>query len=206
MTAATEFAGPGPDVFQNILALNSAYLDLRHDLKGPQKGRMAATPFLLFSLRENDLDWWQCALVDEPQRQLLSEHQVSDADTYALQTAAIGVMWQQARENPYVARLISGASIAWCDMLADLPLLNLLDRAGRRADLLQSRWHESSDAYHRLATAGVSSRGALRRAAHIAALQDLLTAPKNPKPARLAAAACRMPSSARSVAEKEGVT
>jgi len=200
MTVLTEFAGPGADLFDNIEALNCAYLGACHDLKGPQKGRLAASPFLLFSIRESDLAWWKQGLRDDPQRPLLQD--LAAPDVYAVQTAAIGVLWQLARDNPYLARLISGACKPWCDLLADLPLIHVLDRVAHRADLIRPRLTDTSDTFRRLLTAGTSSRSVLRRSAQIAALQKLLTKSSAQGYTQLPAAACKMPSATLGVAER----
>lgn len=203
MATISDFSGPAPDVFINVCALNAAYLDASSDMKGPQKGRLAAAPFLLFSLRETDVQWWGDALQQELQFGLLDESSRLKNDLYAVQTAAVSFLWQLARNNPYVARIVSGASIAWCEMLIEWPLVTILDRVGQRGDLLHQRMDLTDDGERRMLTTGAGSSSVARRAAHIAELQALLTNGSKLALPRLAAAACSMPTVALSVAETQ---
>ena len=52
MLESGDYPGPSPDDYANVTALNTAFIRATLDLKGPQCGRLAAAPFLLFSLRE----------------------------------------------------------------------------------------------------------------------------------------------------------
>lgn len=192
MQQMMEYAGPGQDDYANVLALNTAYIIASSDLKGPQRGRLATAPFLLFSLREGDLEWWQKALTNDRQGDLMAEPEQLNIPLRRIQTAALSFLWQLARQNPYVARVVSGATISWCDMITDLPLVTLLDRAGARGDLIKSRLGHSDTIAERLLGDGVSSRRELRRSSQLRALQALLTRADVDQYARLPAAACNL--------------
>lgn len=192
MQKNTEYPGPGQEDYDNVEALNVAFIREMSTLKGPQRGRLAATPFLLFSLREDDLDWWQHALVEQRQVDLISERQLHNTELLRIQTAALSFLWHLASRNPYATRIISGATIAWCEKIVDLPLHTLLDRVGTRGDLIESRLYRLGIVGQRLLGSGVSSRENLRRSAQLTALQTLLTDPCADQPVRFPAAACSL--------------
>lgn len=192
MEFSSDYPGPSRDDYANVLALNAAFLNRYHDLKGPQKGRLAAAPFLLFSLRENDLDWWAAALADHTQLQL-SESSPNNSDhDRGLQSASISFLWQLARRNPYAARIISGAGIAWCEILTGLPLVTVLERVGTRGDLIASRLDGPDTVCSQLLDQGASSHQNIRCSSHFVALQFLLTKSRGDRHDRLPAAACSM--------------
>ncbi|MCH7829468.1 MAG: hypothetical protein IIB75_02770 [Proteobacteria bacterium] len=203
MEFSTEFPGPGPDDYANVLALNTAFLEASSELKGPQRGRLAAAPFLLFSIRENDLDWWERALADGRQGDLMAAPELNDIELRGIQSAAIGFLWQLARRNPYAARVISGATIAWCEKLISFPLVTLLDRVGARSDLMKSRLDDQEDSGHRLLGAGTSSSSRVRHSSHLVVLQSLLTRTGSEQYIRLPAAACRMARPRLKIAERK---
>ncbi len=205
MEFSTEFPGPGRDDYANVLALNTAFLEAKYELKGPQRGRLAAAPFLLFSIRENDLDWWDRALADDRQGDLMAAPDLGDIELRGIQSAAIGFLWQLARRNPYAARIMSGATIAWCEKLAGFPLVTLLDRVGARSDLMTSRLEDHDDSGHSLLARGTSSRQKVRRASQLIVLQSLLTRTGPEQYSRLPAAACRMASPRLKVAERRPI-
>lgn len=181
------YPGPTNTDFDNVTALNAVFLRTQTDLKSPQRGRLANVPFLLFSLREGDADWWSARLAAGAQGDLLASN-VADATTQMLQTAAIGFLWQLANRDPHVARLVSGASHRWCDILRQYPLITVLDRTAKRGDLLETRLHTNTP----LLQMGTSSISRLRRASHLVALQTLLATSSHAELAPLATAACSM--------------
>jgi len=193
MEQINEYPGPSPDDYANVLALNTAFIKAAFDLKGPQRGRLAATPFLLFSFREFDSQWWDTALVDQPQADLLPVAELDDPQLSRIQTAALSFLWQLAHRNPYAVRIISCASVSWCEKITELPLVTLLDRMGSRGDLMESRLDSPDKFCERLLSAGTSSRPKVRRSSQLTALQSLLTRPGYDNYARLPAAACAMP-------------
>ena len=188
----SEFSGPSPDDYANVLALNAAFIKATSKLKGPQRGRLAAAPFLLFSLREDDVGWWASVLVDEPQGDLMAVAEHESPELRRIQTAAMSFLWQLARRNPYAARIISGATIAWCEKITTLPLMTLLNRIGGRDDLMVSRLDLPVAQGERLLGSGTSSRRQIRRSSQLTALQMLLTNSGINNYTRLPAAACSM--------------
>jgi hypothetical protein len=134
MEQISEYPGPSPDDYANVLALNTAFIKAAFDLKGPQRGRLAAAPFLLFSLRECDPEWWDTVLIDQHQADLLPVAELEDPELRRIQSVALSFLWQLARRNPYAVRIISCATVSWCEKITDLPLITLLDRIGSRGD------------------------------------------------------------------------
>ena len=175
MQEMNEYPGPRQDDYDNVLALNTAFIKASCELKGPQRGRLAAAPFLLFSLREDDMDWWRQALGAEAQQDLLGTAENHDPLLHRVQIAALSFLWQLAQKNPYAVRVVSGATIAWCDAISELPLLTLLDRVGER-----------------LIGGGTSASMTLRRSSQLCALQTLLTRMPSERPAKLSSAACNL--------------
>jgi len=192
MEQVSEFPGPSADDYANVLALNTAFIKATFEMKGPQRGRLAAAPFLLFSVRERDLEWWEEALVDERQGNLMAVADLENPEIRRIQMAALSFLWQLARRNPYAARIISGATVSWCEKITDLPLVTLLDRIGVRGDLMQSRLDNPDVLRERLLDDGTSSKRNVRRSSQLTALQSLLTRATFDNCKRLPAAACNM--------------
>lgn len=187
-----EFAGPSMDDYANVLALNTAFIKVTTDLKGPQRGRLGKAPFLLFSLRQDDVAWWAAVLADQRQGDLMVAAEHESPELRRIQTAAMSFLWQLARRNPYAARIISGATSAWCEKITSLPLITLLNRIGGRDDLMVSRLDLTVAMGERLLAGGTSSRRQVRRSSQLAALQTLLTHSAIDNYTRLPAAACSM--------------
>ena len=192
MEQISEFPGPNADDYSNVLALNTAFIRATSDMSGPQRGRLATTPFLLFSLRERDLDWWDAALVESPQADLMAAAELDNPELQCIQTAALSFLWHLAHRNPYTTRIISDASVWWCEKITDLPLVTLLDRSGGRGDLMLSRLDKPDEPGARLLGDGTSSSPRVRRSSQLVALQSLLTHVTIDNHPRLAAAACQM--------------
>lgn len=188
----SEFPGPSPDDYANVLALNTAFIEATSELKGPQRGRLAAAPFLLFSLREDDVAWWAGVLAEQRQGDLMAVAEHESPELSRIQTAAISFLWQLARRNPYAARIISGATISWCDKITSLPLVTLLNRIGGRGDLMISRLAKPVALGERLLGNGTSSRLKVRRSSQLTVLQTLLTRSESDNYTQLPAAACSM--------------
>lgn len=202
MQELTEYPGPRQDDYDNVLALNSAYINATSDLKGPQRGRLAAAPFLLFSLRENDLDWWRRALGDDRQQDLMQTPDIENPVLRCVQTAGLSFLWQLAQRNPYAVRIVSGATVAWCDLISELPLLTLLDRVGARGDLIQSRLDAPNTIGNRLLGQGTSASTTLRRSSQLSALQELLAGNVTNSEARHSSAACNLSGPVRAIQKK----
>ena len=175
-------SGGLPGICDRLAALNLA-----------QRERLARTPFLLMSLAEDDEARWQSFFTEQQTRDLLQCVQVRDEVAARLTAAGLGFLWQLAQRNPYAARLVSGASLAWCEQLARCTLMDLFTRTLEDQTLLAPRMAGEAGLWDKLLTAGVSNRRHLRLAARVGALQTVLTnAPVRPYRA-LAAAASRMP-------------
>ncbi len=201
-----EYPGPSEDDFANVRALNAAFLtgvkeerfELRDQddsllqelvaaLSPAQVERLAATPFLLFTLHENRPDYWDGLFAKESAADLFTPRGSSSARE--LVAGAIGFLWRLAGQNPYTARVVSGAPLGWCERLAAEPLIDVLQSAVSRHDLVAPRFPAASNMWQKLLGAGVSSDEQVRRAAQLAALQSMLTgAPQEPA---MRAAACR---------------
>jgi len=195
-----EFHGPAGTDLENVTALNERYLELRRRQPGdPLAGlgqaarqRLAASPFLLFSLREHEAARWERLLADGVQLELHGSNADGQAADRELRVAAVSVLWQLARRNPFAARLVTGAPPAWCARLAATMLVSLITRVSDARDLLTPRFPDTDPIWLRLLEATGSPDRDRQRAVRIAALQDILTRGATPDRARLAAAACRM--------------
>lgn len=211
-----DFSGPQAADFDNIQSLNRAFLRrLRETCCGRRlrqafaaapraiiKGlsdlqieRLSATPFLLLSLRERDDDYWR-VLKDAEAQDDLFLHGDIDVETGQLTAAALAFLWQLSRRNPYATRLVSGATLNWCEQLSNCTLLRLLQRTSGRNDLLQPRLAENQDYWGKLLGPGLSSELDVRRAAHLTALQSMLTGDpaRHHRPTRAAACDTLTPS------------
>ncbi len=150
-----------------------------------ERSRLARAPFLLFSFRERDEEYWQQLLDNNPQIDLIRSGERPTKRIQPLRLAALSFLWQLARNNAYAVRLVSGASAGWCERLAGITLVELLQRAAHRRDLLRLRFADDDVVWSRLLGNG-------RLASHHSALQAMLTRGHLSEPKRLAAAACTM--------------
>ena len=188
------FSGPHTDDFRNVVSLNRACLDLlRQDesLSGAMRDlddasrakiraldesaadRLAATPFLLLSFRERDDVYWDRLLDDLPGRDLFAADQSEALQT--LIAASVSFIWQLANRNPYALRLICGSTLYWCERIADLTCLRLLEAVRSRSDLPVLRFASHHHLWRKLLGNGTSRDYPLRNATHISALQMVLT-------------------------------
>jgi len=204
------FEGPESTDYRNVRALNRAYLDLLAEnrqvarslgrlapslkermtsMTRTEADRLAAAPFLLLSFRERDDDLWTRILADERSRDLFAGTVTTDFDR--LRAAALGFIWQLARQNPYTLRLICGASLHWCERLAERTVFGLLAATAPYTDLPELRRAADTGLWWKLLHDGVSRRGAVRLAAHASALQTVLTRPVGSAPRAWRVAACK---------------
>jgi hypothetical protein len=205
-----EFEGPSAVDYDNVHSLNRAFLALlkrdpvcRRCLKGlpsrqaarlraltdHQAARLARTPFLLFSLRVRVDRFWEPVFADPGNRDLFGAPPSTSDELGRLVAAGLGFVWQLAKHNPYAARLICGATLHWCEQLTERTFLHVLARAGMQPDILTVRAAADAELWDKLLCGGVSRENAVRRAAHISALQCVLTSAVQPA-SRWAAAAC----------------
>lgn len=206
-----EFEGPSAVDYENVFSLNNAFLALmrrdpaaRYSLSGmpetlvrrlvslsdQQSTRLARTPFLLLSFRERDDRFWESVFDDPRGRDLFSVPPSTADEPGRLIAAGLGFVWQLARHNPYATRLICGASLHWCEQLTERTFLHLLALAGMHPDVLVIRSAADVELWTKLLDGGVSRENDIRHAAHISALQCVLTSAATPAGRRWAAAAC----------------
>ena len=178
-----EYQGLMADDLANVRVLNRAWLRLTG-----RDERLAAAPFLLFSLSEDDAELWERLLAEGGQHELFSARLASGDSLYGLQAAALAFLWEVSRRNPYVARIIGGAPLDWCQRVASETLYRILDSAVH-CKLVKPRFPADAAVY-------------TRASAHMAALQSMLTLGIDPDAMHLPAAACRMASPVRRVSDK----
>ena len=213
-----DFQGPTPADYDNLRSLNVAFLELvrkdghryldglstelSHRLKRLSRREiawLAATPFLLFSFRERDDRFWQKLLNDEKCQDLFTVPIKSTDETGRLISAGLGFVWQLAIHNPFAARLLCGASTHWCEQITERTFFHILAVTGRRSDLLVLRARHDNDLWSKLLHGGLSQMAAVRNAAHISALQYMLT--RQPATTAWQAAACASRDPALKVAD-----
>lgn len=190
------FEGPDTSDYENVVALNEAYLQLMVRDAALQAGlrscpesvkerllgltateisRLATTPFLLFSFRERDDRYWTRLLDPAPPRGLFNSCGSADIDT--LISAALGFIWQLARQNPYSLRLFCGATLHWCERIAESTFFGLLEAVQRSGDVPELRMAASAGTWRMLLGNGARGEHRMRTAAQLAALQTVLTEP-----------------------------
>ncbi len=201
-----EYQGLTKDDVINVRALNRAWLRLAAG--GPERfafpdelrrRRLAKAPFLLFTLREGEEPLWSALLDDNPQRELFAA--CPGPEQRELQVACLAWLWGLSRRNPYVARIVAGAPLPWCEQVAARPLVRLLRRAAD-ADLVRPRFPAESPIHRGLLLRGGSAMRAARAAAQITAMQAMLTMSGFAQYGRLPAAACRLEGPSRQVADE----
>lgn len=199
-----EYEGLSKDDLDNVRALNRAWLELDGSaelrLSAGRMDRLAATPFMLFSFCEHDDARWSRLLGERRQQDMLELETVASGELRALQAAGLGFLWELTRHNPYVARIVSGAPLHWCEQIAGATLVRVLDCA--RFRLIEPRFADESALKRRLLGKGSALRRELRVFAQIAALQAMLTGGHSAQYGRLPAAACRMPQIKSQVADE----
>lgn len=204
--------GPQATDLENVRALNEAFLTLlrrspvaRNHLFGlrgdlarklielsPRRAaRLAEVPFLLFSFRERDELYWRPAFELDPNHDLLATAQPAQMEVSRLVDAGLGFIWQLARQNPYVLRILCGASVHWCEQIGEHTLIHILRFASANRDMLVIRLERKTEIWLKLLDAGVSDVIEVRRAAHISALQTVLTCTQGAVNTAWASAACR---------------
>ena len=217
-----DFSGPERADYRNVQSLNYQFLILARNGRAgrglQQQGeqmtnpliagltdlhidRLSKAPFLLFSLRERDEDYWKLLSVEDRNMDLLAALE-QGSESSQLAAAGLAFLWQLARHNPYAARLVSGATLSWCEQLAGHTLLRVLQRMAGRGDLLLFRRAEDGDFWNKLLCPGLSSEPAVRKAAQLCALQTILTGDPAAQYRPMRAAACNLPVAALRVADK----
>jgi hypothetical protein len=201
-----DYQGLTRDDLDNVRELNRVWLELPDSslpvpLARQRRERLAATPFLLFSLQAGDEALWRSLLADDAQRDLFRQGRPVSAARRDLQADGLALLWAMAHRNPYVVRLITGAPFRWCERIAATTLVRL-QACARSCDLARPLLPETSPLYRRLFTHGSSAVRARRVSAQLAVMQAMLTTSHGIDRERLAAAACRVRVSRRRVADK----
>jgi hypothetical protein len=216
-----DYQGPTATDYENVRSLNFAFLELLQDgktarrlvegLNNPLARRLqnlqrreirwlAATPFLLFSFRERDDSFWEDVLSNDRSRDLFAAPLNTTERRGRLVSAGLGFVWQLAGRNPFAARLLCGASTHWCERITEQTFFELLTAAGHRSDLLVLRAPHDSELWQKLLVSGLCAESETRNAAHVSALQYVLT--RQPGQATWQAAACASSNPALNVAEE----
>ena len=202
------YDGPTQTDYVNINALNREFIKLlrscpdhfnldslmasRLDGLGRQQlERLSSAPFLLFSISEQDEATWQDICRCDPNNDLFESDGASDQDVGNLLATTIGFLWQMAQQNPHSVRMICGGSPAWCELISAMTYFELVSFARTRGDLVVLRQAPHADIWSKLLRDGVRAERQIRSAAHIAALQTLLTCQSNATPAEWPIAACK---------------
>lgn len=201
------YQGPSAADLDNVRALNRCFLGtlarkkydglLQTELSESQQARLGDAPFLLFSFRETETEFWEQVLSEDRQLDLISDAPPLDAGTRELQVAGLSFLWQLSRRNPYVVRIVSGAPVSWCERVAALTLVELLRCTAYRADLVAPRFRRQEHVWRRLLTSGISAQAALRTLAHQSVLHAMLTSARPINYERLQAAAASLPAPRR---------
>ena len=178
-----EYQGLTADDLANVRALNRSWLRLTG-----REERLAVAPFLLFSLSEHDDELWGRLLAEGGQHELFSEPLASSDALYRLNSTALAFLWELSRRNPYVARVIGGAPLDWCQRIAS-ETLSRVHRCAVHRELITPRFPAEAAVYRRVS-------------AQMAALQSMLTLGIDQEAVRLPAAACRMAGTVRRVSDK----
>lgn len=158
--------------------------------QGARLDRLAEAPFLLLSLREEDTALWQVVLSSDGHGDLFAAPASALEPRQRLYLASLACAWQLARHHTYAARIFLGAPKHWCELVAQCPLARFLDSAGRRGDVMLPRFAETPSVWVRLLCGGTSDDPGVRRAAHVSALQAILTRVGTSRAAPLRSAAC----------------
>ncbi|MDH4071544.1 MAG: hypothetical protein OEV41_00405 [Gammaproteobacteria bacterium] len=186
------FAGPDRRDYDNVVSLNYAYLRCLKrrrgeglggltvpgchrliDLDEHESSRLAEVPFLLFSFREQDDRYWDRLLDGSGSGDLFRA--AASAEFGLLTSAALGFIWRLANQNPYSLRLFCGATLYWCERIADLTICRLLDAVRAAGDVPLPRLAENQAMWRKLIDEGTSRESRVRQAAHFVALQTVLT-------------------------------
>ena len=186
------YDGPTQSDYANVTALNREFLRLVRlqpqifRLSNKQQDsllkfgrqqveRLAETPFLLFTIAEDDDLVWKELCRGDPNTDLFHNGGQLNAGIRNLLGTTVSFLWQLAQQNPYAIRLISGAGTAWCELVTGMTCFELVTLARQRGDLLALRQVGSADIWSKLLHDGVRPEREVRKSAHIAVLQTLLT-------------------------------
>lgn len=202
------YDGPTHQDYVNIQALNREFVKQLREHPGrfgldklqesrlralgrQQLERLASTPFLLLSLQEDNEVAWSGIFNANPNTDLFESGDAVSPGLSNLLATTAGFLWQLAQQNPHTVRLICGASPGWCEMITAMTYFELVTSIRDRADLPVIRQAPNTDIWGKLLVEGVRAERHVRSAAHIAALQMLLTSCTGPGPMPWPVAACK---------------
>lgn len=189
------FDGPTRLDFDNVANLNGAFLDILcrdpdrfgfpvelqlclRNLRSRQLRWLAATPFLLFSLQEDDHVYWQRLLEEEnaamKSADLFRDLSLAETALAELRVAAVSFVWHLASRNPHAVLLVCGGSNAWCHRLSECTSFDLLSRTRHEPMVITARNASNRIFWTKLLTSGVDADSNVRRYAQVAALQTFL--------------------------------
>lgn len=160
-------------------------------LTGRDRRRLARVPFLLCTCHAGDVEYWQALLAPGAAGDLFVDRTQQGPGLLRLTSGVIGFAWQLARKNPFAARLLTGASAAWCEEIASQPLLRLIESACRSEDGIRLRMAHEDRFWGHLLRHAVSDDPLIRRAARTSGLQRTLLSTSAPT---------RLPLAAKSIA------
>jgi len=219
-----DFQGPDAADLDNVGALNRAYLDGLSQslavapgapsgtdsviekltaLSARKSAGLSQCPFLIYSLPDAADRRWVRLFSDDAQTDLFDATRLSPECVGRLAPATLGFLWELAKRNPYATRLVSGASLDWCERLAGSSPVRVFQFAMDEPGLLSPRLPTHREFWSKLLGAGTSNDKEIRHSAHLTALQTVLTIPAAEHYQRLPAAACLMSTPARRVAESD---
>ena len=218
------YPSPNDADFAEIQSLNAAFLNLLSadsvtirqasglppemcrkisELPEERSRRLAEARFFLFSIRESDSDYWEGLHRGGNTRSLFEGGASCAPDWARFMSAALGFIWQMARQNPYFLRLTCCASLHWAERIAEQPLVALIGRAANQQDLLRLRAGDDPCLWRRLLAASAEPDQTVRVALLNSVLQTLLVAPATPNTVNLRSAACRVDVPAASLSAED---
>lgn len=182
----------------NIQALNAEYLKLaaeRGDLPvlaglgRLEVERLAAVPFLLFSIRFDDDALWQRMF--EGKADLVDAATRRDTHWHSLIAGSLAFLWSTAQTNPYAVRLFTGTSAYWCRQLAARRLICITNRALNVGLEPSCRIDTTSREWRDIVRDSVSANQQRRDVTVLSLFQSLSL--RHDRSTLLASAACRIP-------------
>ncbi len=207
-----DYAPPDSADLDGVHALNRAFLDRAGDrlrlgnLDGSARERLARCAFLLFTLADFDAVRWRPVFGGRYAPDLITEAGRPQPADAAIAVSAAGFLWELSRRRPYAARVVSGATLEWCNELACASPIVLFAFAASEPDLLTPCRRDDNRFWDTLTRVATSDDRAVRSAARLTALQCMLTTGADRLRERLPAAACSMPGPARRSAAEPGVS
>ncbi len=184
------YQSPEPADLNDVFALNRAWLAALDDadcdmtaerdrclagLTAAQRERLAAVPLLLLSFHEADNSRWLDLFDSVGRADLFATSEARGDGAARVGAAGIAYLWQLARRNPYVARIVCGAPLSWCERLASCALAELIAIVMRQPDMPALRFRDDAAMWDKLRTAAAGHDRASRRAAQLCCVHRALT-------------------------------